>query len=191
MHLPTHILSGWVVASLVPGLTPRERALAMVAATAPDLDGLAILGGREAFETYHHVVGHNLFFALLVTAAVAAWSVHKRTMALLAFGLVHLHGGGVRTVSRDGGARDPAGPHTARDARAIAGPSIGWGGAPPVPGEASGSLSVVVAALSQFLQRALDVYAGHLLPPRQVEIGIVHGLRRVERGLSGCRNRVV
>ncbi len=91
MHLPTHILSGWVVASLVPGLSPRARALAMVAATAADLDGLAILAGREAFETYHHVVGHNLFFGILVTAAVTAWSTHKRTMAILSFGLFHLH----------------------------------------------------------------------------------------------------
>ena len=91
MHLPTHVLSGWVVASLVPRLTPRERALAMAAATAPDLDGLAILAGRDAFETYHHIVGHNLFVGLLVTALVAAWSTHRRTMAILAFGLFHLH----------------------------------------------------------------------------------------------------
>jgi hypothetical protein len=91
MHLPTHVLSGWAVASLVPRLTPRERLLAMFAATAPDLDGLAILGGREAFETYHHVVGHNLFFGLLVTALVAGWSSNRRTMAILSFGLFHLH----------------------------------------------------------------------------------------------------
>ncbi len=91
MHLPTHVLSGWVAASLVRDLTPRERALAMVAATAPDLDGLAILAGREAFETYHHVVGHNLFFGLLVTLVVIAWSRHKRAMAILSFGLFHLH----------------------------------------------------------------------------------------------------
>lgn len=63
----------------------------MVAATAPDLDGLAIVAGREAFETYHHVVGHNLFFALLVTAAITVWSTQRRTMALFAFGLFHLH----------------------------------------------------------------------------------------------------
>jgi hypothetical protein len=91
MHLPTHVLSGWAVASLVPGLTPRERALAMVAATAPDLDGLALLAGREAFETYHHVVGHNLLFGLVVAALVAAGSTNRRTMALLSFGLFHLH----------------------------------------------------------------------------------------------------
>lgn len=91
MHLPTHVLSGWAVASLVPGLTPRERALAMLAATAPDLDGLALLAGREAFETYHHVVGHNFLFGLVVAALVAAGSTHKRTMAILSFGLFHLH----------------------------------------------------------------------------------------------------
>lgn len=63
----------------------------MVAATAPDLDGLAIVAGREAFETYHHVIGHNLFFGLVVMAAVTMWSTNKWTMALLSFGLFHLH----------------------------------------------------------------------------------------------------
>jgi hypothetical protein len=91
VHLPTHVLSGWVVASAIPRLTPRERLLAMVAATAPDLDGLAIVAGRDAFETYHHVVGHNLLFGLLVTALVTTWSTNKRTMAILSFGLFHLH----------------------------------------------------------------------------------------------------
>ena len=91
MHLPTHVLSGWVAASLIPRLSPRERALAMVAATAPDLDGLAIVAGRDAFETYHHVVGHNLFFGLVVTAVIALLSEHRRTMAWLSFGLFHLH----------------------------------------------------------------------------------------------------
>lgn len=91
MHIPTHVLSGWVVASAVPHLTPRERLLAMAAATAPDLDGLAIVAGRDAFETYHHVVGHNLFFGLLIMALIVAYSTHKRAMALLAFGLLHLH----------------------------------------------------------------------------------------------------
>lgn len=91
MHLPTHVLSGWVAASLIPRLAARERALAMVAATASDLDGLAIVAGREAFETYHHVIGHNLFFGLLVTAAITAWSTHRRLMAPLSFALFHLH----------------------------------------------------------------------------------------------------
>jgi len=63
----------------------------MFAATAPDLDGLAIVAGRDAFETYHHVVGHNLFFGVMVAAVLAAWSTHKGTMAPLALGLFHLH----------------------------------------------------------------------------------------------------
>jgi membrane-bound metal-dependent hydrolase YbcI (DUF457 family) len=91
MHLPTHVLSGWVVASALPGLTPRERGFAMVAATAPDLDGLAIVAGRDAFETYHHVLCHNLFFGLLVTAVLTYWSPHRRIAAPLYVGLFHLH----------------------------------------------------------------------------------------------------
>lgn len=91
VHLPTHVLSGWVAASLIPKLTPRDRALAMIAATAPDLDGLSIVMGREAFETYHHVVGHNVFFGLLVTTIITTLSNQRRTMAWLSFGLFHLH----------------------------------------------------------------------------------------------------
>jgi hypothetical protein len=59
MHVPTHIMSGWCLANVVPGLTARERLFCMIAATAADLDGLSILFGQNAYWDYHHVVCHN------------------------------------------------------------------------------------------------------------------------------------
>ena len=92
MHIPTHILSGWVVASAVPRLTPRERGLAMLAASLPDLDGLGLLVSRDAYETYHHVLGHNLFAGLVLTVVLLLFTQHPapRT-AFLYLGLFHLH----------------------------------------------------------------------------------------------------
>lgn len=46
MHIQTHIVSGWCAANLLD-LTPRERALAMVAASAADLDGLGRAKRRQ------------------------------------------------------------------------------------------------------------------------------------------------
>ena len=45
MHIPTHILSGWICGNFIPSFGPRERFFCMVAASAPDLDGLSLLGG--------------------------------------------------------------------------------------------------------------------------------------------------
>lgn len=41
MHIPTHIMSGWVIANCVP-LTPRERLACMIIATVPDIDGPSV-----------------------------------------------------------------------------------------------------------------------------------------------------
>ena len=80
MHIPTHILSGWCVANLLP-LGPRERAVCVVAAAIPDLDGLGLLAvpfaGSHFYERYHHVLGHNLTFAVIACLAY--------------FALFHLH----------------------------------------------------------------------------------------------------
>ncbi len=90
MHVQTHILSGWCAGNLFR-FTPRERLCCMIAAGAPDLDGLGIVFGEEAYWDYHHVVGHNLLAALLIAAVLAAFSSRK----VVAFGvyvaLVHLH----------------------------------------------------------------------------------------------------
>lgn len=90
MHVQTHILSGWCLGNLLP-LSGRERLFCMLAAALPDLDGLSRAFGEEAYWDYHHVVGHNLAFGLVLSAALTAFSTH-RTLAFAAYvALFHLH----------------------------------------------------------------------------------------------------
>jgi hypothetical protein len=98
VHIPTHILSGWCVANLLP-LGPRERLFCMVAAAIPDLDGLGLLAapfaGPHFYERYHHVLGHNLTFAVVSAGVLTAFSTGawwRRAVAFAAyFALFHLH----------------------------------------------------------------------------------------------------
>jgi hypothetical protein len=94
MHIPTHILSGWVVGNCVP-LDPRQRLACMIAATVADLDGISILLGRGAYDRYHHILCHGLPFGLLVTIVLVAWTrTRARSMVPLGvvyLGLFHLH----------------------------------------------------------------------------------------------------
>lgn len=94
MHVPTHILSGWVVANAFP-LRPRERLLAMTAATAPDLDGVSYVFGERTYQDWHHVACHNLPFCVLTGVAFASLSRRPAPgrLGLLALyaGLFHLH----------------------------------------------------------------------------------------------------
>src|SRR5215213_9343611 len=90
MHVPTHIMSGWCVGSLFR-LTARERVLCMAAASAADLDGISYLFGQEAYWDYHHVLCHNLPFALLLAAALALLSTRRLKGFVLCLGLAHLH----------------------------------------------------------------------------------------------------
>lgn len=90
MHLQTHILSGWCLANL-PRLTPRERLFCMLAAAAPDLDGISHLFGEMAFAEYHHKVGHNLPLAILLAAILAVFTSRPLRIFLVCFAFFHLH----------------------------------------------------------------------------------------------------
>ena len=90
MHIQTHILSGWCAAAMLP-LTPRQRLLAMIAAAAPDLDGLGILFGQEFYWDYHHKLGHNIFFGVLLTLILAVIARPWLLVFPLYLGLFHLH----------------------------------------------------------------------------------------------------
>ncbi len=61
-----HLQYGWWFAHW-SDFSRRERALIALAGAAPDLDGLSLLGGGEAFQRYHHVLLHNLGAVLSVT----------------------------------------------------------------------------------------------------------------------------
>lgn len=91
MHIPTHILSGWVVGNAVPGFTARERLFCMLAASLHDLDGLGIVFGERAYWALHHKLGHNVFVGVGMSLAFAAYST-RRTLAFLVYlACFHLH----------------------------------------------------------------------------------------------------
>jgi hypothetical protein len=90
MHVPTHILSGWCAASLLR-LTPGERLGAMIAASAADIDGVSIVFGEGAYQAYHHLLGHNLLWALAVPVGLSAFATHKVKAFVLYLSLAHLH----------------------------------------------------------------------------------------------------
>jgi hypothetical protein len=92
MHIPIHIMSGWCVASCFK-LTPRERLFCMIAATAPDLDGLrAIVGtSSDAYQNWHHLLCHNLLFVVIAASLLAIFSTHRTKAFMLYVLLGHLH----------------------------------------------------------------------------------------------------
>ena len=63
----------------------------MIAASASDMDGLGILVSYDYYVAYHHVLGHNLLFGLIVSAALAAFSTYKAKGFWLYLALFHLH----------------------------------------------------------------------------------------------------
>jgi inner membrane protein len=101
MNPITHILTGWCVAEAFPRLTMRQRAVVTIAAVAPDVDGLGILADLATrhsrrpllwWTEYHHVLGHNLLFALITAFAAAALARGNRAItATVALVAVHLH----------------------------------------------------------------------------------------------------
>ena len=95
----THLLASWLVAS-VPKLERRDVALITFAGVAPDLDGLGAIPELltrhsshplDWFSRYHHVLAHNLTFAVLAAIAVFVLSKRRWLTAGLAFLTVHLH----------------------------------------------------------------------------------------------------
>ena len=78
MNVLTHALIGWTAATAVPR---AERTWVLAAAVASDLDGMGIvaeLATRHSqrplywWSEYHHVVGHNVVFAVVFAATARA-----------------------------------------------------------------------------------------------------------------------
>ena len=90
MHVQTHIMSGWCVANCFP-LAPRHRLMCMIAASAADLDGLSLLFGQNAYWKYHHALGHNLPFGLVLCSVLVLLSGARLLPLLLYLALFHLH----------------------------------------------------------------------------------------------------
>jgi inner membrane protein len=97
----THFLIGWCLAETAPQLDKRERTMVALAAAAPDLDGLGIVAELLTknsahpllwWSEYHHIFGHNLLFAVLVSALTYALArSHRCQTAILVFVSVHTH----------------------------------------------------------------------------------------------------
>ncbi|HKV40011.1 MAG TPA: metal-dependent hydrolase [Blastocatellia bacterium] len=94
----THFLAGWLVANTSQSLDRRERAIITVAGVAPDVDGLGLIADAltanskhptDWFSRFHHLLGHNLAFGLLI--AVLAFLVVKRRWITAGFVLVSFH----------------------------------------------------------------------------------------------------
>ena len=99
MNPVTHFLAGWALANTVP-MERRDRLIVTLAAVAPDFDGLGIIGnlvtrGSESplywWEEYHHVLGHNLGFALALTIVTLVVAERRLATSLLVLASAHLH----------------------------------------------------------------------------------------------------
>lgn len=58
---------------------------------APDLDGLSLLAGQEAYARWHHVISHGLPAALVLCGMLAWRADSRRGTFLLALAAFHLH----------------------------------------------------------------------------------------------------
>ena len=90
MYLQTHVLSGWCVGNLVT-LSRRERFFCMLAASLPDLDGFGFFISQAFWWDYHHVLGHNLCFGVLLSVLLTSFSSHRIKAFTLYMVLFHLH----------------------------------------------------------------------------------------------------
>ena len=96
----THLFMGWAVANSVPSLNRRERAIVTWASVVPDVDGLGIITERLTqnsqhplnwWSEYHHVLGHNIGFGIVVAVLAAIFARQRIKVALLALFSFHLH----------------------------------------------------------------------------------------------------
>ena len=96
----THFLMGWAVANSAPSLDKRERAMVTWASVVPDIDGLGIVADwltRNSSHPlnwwggYHHILAHNLCFALIVAVVAAILAKQKAKTTLLVLLSFHLH----------------------------------------------------------------------------------------------------
>jgi len=96
----THLLVSWTLVG-ASGLKRRERAVVALAGVAPDIDGIGIVpeiltrGSSHPlpwFSEYHHVLGHNIGFAIVVTVVGFLFARAQRwKTAALVFVSFHLH----------------------------------------------------------------------------------------------------
>jgi hypothetical protein len=89
LHPPTHLVASWLVGYRLP--TRRDRVLVAWAGMAPDLDGLTLLAGVDAYARWHHVLTHGMVFAVITSVLCALLARARWRVALLAFAAFQLH----------------------------------------------------------------------------------------------------
>ncbi len=89
-HFLTHVGLGWIVANL-GALSRRDRCLVVLAGILPDLDGVGILWGEQAYLTAHRAVGHSLLFGLVLLAITVFCATAPLATGALAALSFHLH----------------------------------------------------------------------------------------------------
>lgn len=91
---------GWTVANSAPSLNRRERAMVTLASVVPDVDGLGIIADRLTqnsqhplnwWTEYHHVLGHNIGFCLVVAIFATIFAKQRIKATLLVIFSFHLH----------------------------------------------------------------------------------------------------
>ncbi|HXH37947.1 MAG TPA: metal-dependent hydrolase [Thermoanaerobaculia bacterium] len=100
MNVIEHFLIGWCIANVSPELSGRDRTIVTVAAVIPDVDGLGLLVEIPTRNTahpllwwteYHHVLGHNIGFALFVAAIACVLATKRLQTTALAVVSFHSH----------------------------------------------------------------------------------------------------
>jgi hypothetical protein len=95
----THALVGWTVANAAP-LSRRDRAIIMAAGVISDIDGLGILLDlitRHSphptywYDQFHHMLGHNVCFALVTATLAFCFAYQRSLVAALSLLSFHLH----------------------------------------------------------------------------------------------------
>lgn len=89
MHIPTHLMLSWVVGHRLEAR--RDRRLVAWAGVAPDLDGLSILAGVEAYGRWHHVLTHGMLAGVVISLLFSQWAKDRVKVLWLTLSVFHLH----------------------------------------------------------------------------------------------------
>ncbi|NLD38657.1 MAG: metal-dependent hydrolase [Desulfatiglans sp.] len=99
MNPVTHLLTGWALAGSFR-INRLERAIVTIAGIIPDIDGAGIiydyLSAGPGFQPwlywkYHHVLGHNIGFCLLLCLITFSFTKRRLITSLLVFISFHIH----------------------------------------------------------------------------------------------------
>ncbi|MEZ0311375.1 MAG: metal-dependent hydrolase [Myxococcota bacterium] len=79
----------WALGSTLP--ERRDRRLVAWSGVSPDVDGVSLLWGVDAYDRWHHVLTHGVVAAAFAAALAGAFARDRGRVAVLAFAAFHLH----------------------------------------------------------------------------------------------------